>query len=500
MLTDNAVVCLIFFLLALLFSQPFQLRVPIQFPHLHRVLAPVRHYFHEQAEKNLRSQQAFQFFSRLRPDALQHISLMPDEDFLLRIALHVHGHFNPQELRRLLKLVHDHGQRVRHLVVGQLNGFFPDDLAREEALRLVRNLILRKKRLPFRQILENFLQQLFATIAPQRGNGHQRRERKRFRERIHQRQKLGFRYAVNLVQRQYGLPLKPLGLLQQQSILLRQRPYGIHHQQQYINPFQRRRYLAHHLPVQRRIGLVHTRRINEHHLPLRVRHDPLNAVARGLRLGRDDGHLLPHEPVQQRGLPCVRPAHDGHESRVPFLFFSCCHCFFVHDSSFFPCLATHPSTISWALAKPPPANAARAAATLFAGSPPPLQTETLPDQPCPPARELFRKHGSATPQSSSPSRRMHRRSGRRATPPRVKSSCCRAAPGCHPLPSQHPARAASRRRRFRPQSPPLDLRPSQCPPRSHARQSPPPAPGPFAASHGAGPSPALFPEQTALGA
>src|SRR5208283_4300692 len=54
MLTDNAVVCLIFFLLALLFSQPFQLRVPIQFPHLHRVLAPVRHYFHEQAEKNLR--------------------------------------------------------------------------------------------------------------------------------------------------------------------------------------------------------------------------------------------------------------------------------------------------------------------------------------------------------------------------------------------------------------------------------------------------------------
>src|SRR5208282_595068 len=286
----------------------------------------------------------------------------------------------------------------------------------------------------------------------------------------------------------------------QQGILLRQRPYGIHHQQQYINPFQRRRYLAHHLPVQRRIGLVHTRRINEHHLPLRVRHDPLNAVARGLRLGRDDGHLLPHEPVQQRGLPCVRPAHDGHESRVPFLFFSCCHCFFVHDSSFFPCLATHPSTISWALAKPPPANAARAAATLFAGSPPPLQTETLPDQPCPPARELFRKHGSATPQSSSPSRRMHRRSGRRATPPRVKSSCCRAAPGCHPLPSQHPARAASRRRRFRPQSPPLDLRPSQCPPRSHARQSPPPAPGPFAASHGAGPSPALFPEQTALGA
>jgi hypothetical protein len=92
-----------------------------------------------------------------------------------------------QKIRQLLELIH-HRQGVWHFVIRQVDGLLPDDFTHQKSFRLVRDLILRKERLPFRQILQNLLQQLLASIALQRRDRHQRRKRKLLRERVHQRQ------------------------------------------------------------------------------------------------------------------------------------------------------------------------------------------------------------------------------------------------------------------------------------------------------------------------
>src|SRR6266478_413170 len=104
---------------------------------------------------------------------------------------------------------------------------------------------------------------------------------------------------------------------------MRQSPAGIHHQQQHINPLQRRRHLPHHLSVQRRSSLMQSRRINKHNLPLRLRHNSLNPVPRRLRLRSNNRHLLHHQPVHQRGLPRVPPSNNGHKPRLKSLFRLC---------------------------------------------------------------------------------------------------------------------------------------------------------------------------------
>jgi len=88
---------------------------------------------------------------------------------------------------------------------------------------------------------------------------------------------------------------------------MRMYPAGIDHQQQHVDPLQRRRHFLHHLPSQRRIGFVQTGRVDKDDLPLRLGHNSLDAVARGLRLGSYDRDLLPDQSIYKRGLPRIRP-------------------------------------------------------------------------------------------------------------------------------------------------------------------------------------------------
>src|SRR5205085_2341920 len=50
--------------------------------------------------------------------------------------------------------------------------------------------------------------------------------------------------------------------------------------------------------------------------PLAVVEDADDAVARRLRLGRDDGDLLPEDPVQERRLSCVWASDQGHDTKA----------------------------------------------------------------------------------------------------------------------------------------------------------------------------------------
>jgi hypothetical protein len=81
-----------------------------------------------------------------------------DQDFFLRVPLDVQGSVDPQKLRGLLEFVHEHRQRIRHLVIHHLDGFLPDDFRGQKSLWLVGDLVLRKIRLALRQLPENFVQ------------------------------------------------------------------------------------------------------------------------------------------------------------------------------------------------------------------------------------------------------------------------------------------------------------------------------------------------------
>ncbi len=85
--------------------------------------------------------------------------------------------------------------------------------------------------------------------------------------------------------------------LEQHRVGLRRNPARVHDQQKYIDALNRGSDFAHHLPSQRGIRIVQSRRIDENNLAALFRHDALNAISRGLRLGSDDGDLLTNQPI-----------------------------------------------------------------------------------------------------------------------------------------------------------------------------------------------------------
>jgi hypothetical protein len=79
--------------------------------------------------------------------------------------------------------------------------------------------------------------------------------------------------------------------------------------------------LLQHTPIKLRASLVNAGSIDKNDLrrrmlPLASRHfhDAGDAVARCLRLGRDNGHLFPDEGIQQGALAHVGASDDGDES------------------------------------------------------------------------------------------------------------------------------------------------------------------------------------------
>ena len=57
---------------------------------------------------------------------------------------------------------------------------------------------------------------------------------------------------------------------------------------------------------------MQARRIDQHQLRLGPIDHAQNPVAGGLRLGGDDGHLAPHQGIDQGGFADIGPADDGH--------------------------------------------------------------------------------------------------------------------------------------------------------------------------------------------
>ena len=63
--------------------------------------------------------------------------------------------------------------------------------------------------------------------------------------------------------------------------------------------------------IERPLGVQHPRGVQEQELGLRQVDDAQEAVPGGLGLGRGDGELVPHQPVQEGGLAHVGEADEG---------------------------------------------------------------------------------------------------------------------------------------------------------------------------------------------
>src|SRR5205807_2472279 len=73
---------------------------------------------------------------------------------------------------RLLEPIDDDGARERNLVARQLQQLLADDLGREETLRLIRQVVGRIARLPFRQTVENDALETIDVVPRPGGHGN----------------------------------------------------------------------------------------------------------------------------------------------------------------------------------------------------------------------------------------------------------------------------------------------------------------------------------------
>ena len=90
-------------------------------------------------------------------------------------------------------------------------------------------------------------------------------------------------------------------------------------------------HVIHHPNVHLVQRLMNARRIQEGDLPARLIEDADDSIARSLRLGRDDGNLMPQDAVEKRRLAGVGTADQGNHAEARLFVphcassCSCCH-------------------------------------------------------------------------------------------------------------------------------------------------------------------------------
>ena len=105
----------------------------------------------------------------------------------------------------------------------------------------------------------------------------------------------------------------------------RREPPGLDDEQRHVAVLERLVDLPRHEPVQRALRAPRMpRRIDEHRLIGAAIQHAEHALARRVRLVRDDAELLADERVQQRRLADVRPADDRDEAAAALVLRQCC--------------------------------------------------------------------------------------------------------------------------------------------------------------------------------
>ena len=123
-------------------------------------------------------------------------------------------------------------------------------------------------------------------------------------------QELGLGHGVDLIDNhdQGAVQLPQLG---QEDLVVRGRGPGLHQPHHHVGFGKGIEGRGDQGGIERPLGVQHPRGVQEQELGLRQVDDPQEALPGGLGLGRGDGELFPHQPVQEGGLAHVGKADEG---------------------------------------------------------------------------------------------------------------------------------------------------------------------------------------------
>ena len=127
-------------------------------------------------------------------------------------------------------------------------------------------------------------------------------------------QQLRLFHCVDLVDDEHGRGVGRADALDERVLLLADGGNGLDDEHHAVDVRHALAHDLHHIVAQAVARLVKARRVHQDQLRVTAVDDGADAVARRLRLVRDDGDLLAHEGVGKRGLADVRPSADGDHS------------------------------------------------------------------------------------------------------------------------------------------------------------------------------------------
>ena len=256
---------------------------------------------------------------------------MPDDDALLRVALHVDDGVDVNAPFVFLEALHAHLHRVGYLLVVVEQYLLADNLRHEEAGRLVGQLVLVEVGRTFGQQFPDAFQQHVRAKLVLRRNGQNLGLGQQRVPLLHNRSQRSITTSsafsllpstklVNLVNQQQHGNLHLLHLLQEVHVLFRVL-HHVGHVEQHVRILQGRFRESQHRLLQLVVGLQHTRGVAEHYLHVVCVDDAHDAMARRLGLERCYGNALSYQLVHERTLTHVGISNDVYKSGLVFLFF-----------------------------------------------------------------------------------------------------------------------------------------------------------------------------------
>ena len=210
-----------------------------------------------------------------------------------------------------LEFFDHHRSRIRQFLTEQAEQFFPHQLCGEKSLRAVRDFVLFMLPGAFRKIRLEYLPQVRNLRTLCRADRHDLGKREclaGFGDKRQQNRLVG--KLVDLVDDQDYRDV--LGQQREQLAVFTAELHGFDDEQHDIHAIKALRHRAVHQAVQLAAMLgLEARRVDQHHLRVRLGHDAIQTMARGLRAVRCNADLHTDHAIKQCRLADVRPADDG---------------------------------------------------------------------------------------------------------------------------------------------------------------------------------------------
>ena len=205
-----------------------------------------------------------------------------------------------------------HGGAVGDLLVQAQQQLLPHQFPHHLAFRLVAGLAVGEELGALRGILPQLLHQVLQAVAGVGGDGND--GVKAVPGLVvggDDGQQLCLFNGVDLVDAEDGGDMLLLNALDQGQLRAAHMGNGLHQKQGAVHVGEAGGDHLHHIVPQGAFGLVEARGIQQDELGVSPVHHAVDAVAGGLGLVGNDGHLLPHQRVGEAGLAHVGAAADG---------------------------------------------------------------------------------------------------------------------------------------------------------------------------------------------